>query len=276
MTYRELCDRLKRAGIESAEWDAELLFERFVGVSTAALLSDPDRDYDLPALEAAVSRREDREPLQYILGEWAFYRQTYRVSPACLIPRQDTEILVEQAVKLLPEGAFFADLCTGSGCIAISTLAERRDTRALAVELSEDALAIAKENAALNGVEDRIQWERADVLRLTDAFFASYPPLDAILSNPPYIRTAVLGDLQDEVRHEPTMALDGGEDGLVFYRALLRLSKTCLKPEGICLFEIGFDQGEDLRRLAAEHGFTCQILRDLGGQDRVAWITQRT
>lgn len=270
MTYSEICALLRRAGVESAEWDAQLLLEHFCGADRLTLVTGAERDYASPALEDAVRRRAAREPLQYLLGTWDFWRQTYEVSPQCLIPRPDTEILVEEAIRLLPDGAFFADLCTGSGCIAISVLAERPDTRALAAELSADALGIAQRNAERNGVSDRFLGMQADVLQLTDDFWSRYPAPDAILSNPPYIRTDVLGTLAPEVQREPQMALDGGADGLLFYRALTSMAEERLKPGGICLFEIGFDQGPALRELAVDHGFSCDIRRDYGGCERVA------
>lgn len=270
MTYAELCALLSRAGCESPEWDASLLLEYFCGADAAALRLGRDRDYTGAVLEEAVRRRMAHEPLQYILGEWEFYRQRYEVSPDCLIPRSDTEILVEEAIRRIPKNSFFADLCTGSGCIAISTLAERPDLRALAVELSEGALAIAERNAARNGVKDRFLAERGDVLKLSQVLLERCPQPDAILSNPPYIRTDVLETLSDEVKREPRMALDGGADGLIFYRALIALAKRWLKPDGFCLFEIGFDQGRAVKDLAEESGFRCEIKRDLGGMDRVA------
>ena len=149
MTYRELCVRLEQAKIENAEWDAALLLEHFCGADVRSLRLYPDRDYSSASLEEAVRKREMRYPLQYLLGEWQFYRQTYEVGPACLIPRPDTEILVEEAIRLLPKGAYFADLCTGSGCIAVSVLAEREDTRAVAVDKFPATLEIAKRNAEL-------------------------------------------------------------------------------------------------------------------------------
>ena len=153
MTYRALCEVLRAAGVDSPEWDAQELIGHFCGADRLQILSDPALDWSNEALQEAARRRCNREPLQYILGEWQFYRQTYEVSPDCLIPRQDTEVLVEEAVRRLPRGAFFADLCTGSGCIAVSTLAERGDTSAVAVELSEGAIAIARRNALRNGVD---------------------------------------------------------------------------------------------------------------------------
>lgn len=271
MTYRELCGALRAGGVEAPEWEAKCLLEDLYHADRLALFSEPDRDYPSPELERALARRLSHEPLQYILGTWAFYRQTYRVSPDCLIPRADTEVLVEEAVRRLPQGAYFADFCTGSGCIAISTLAERLDTRALAVDLSAGALQIAQENAVRNGVSGRLSFLRADLLTAAPADLGSF---DAILSNPPYIRTDVIDTLSAEVRQEPRMALDGGSDGLVFYRALLRLARECLRPGGFCLFEIGYDQGAQIRSLAAVSGFSCAVRRDLGGQDRVAVLTR--
>ena len=267
MTFREARNFLRRAGIETDARDAALLFERFCGVPEAGLLTDPDREFDNPELQNALQKRAERIPLQYLLGEWTFYRQRYRVTPDCLIPRQDTEVLVELAVRMLPPGAYFADLCTGSGCIAVSTLAERRDTRAIAVELSAKALELAEYNAALNGVKDRFNGVFGDVLKTLS--FGDEKPA-AILSNPPYIRSDVIPTLEREVQAEPRMALDGGADGMIFYRALVQIAREWLHKDGFCLFEIGFDQGEAIRELARTVGFSCRIHRDLGGQDRVA------
>lgn len=276
MTYRELCEMLRASGVDFPEWDAQELIGHFCGVDRLRILSDPDADWKSDVLENAANRRCAREPLQYILGEWSFYRQTYEVSPDCLIPRQDTECLVEEAVKRLPQGAFFADLCTGSGCIVISTLAERKDTKAIAVELSEGALALARRNAERNGVSERLSFEHTDVLRLDGAFLERYPKPAAILSNPPYIRSDVIPTLQAEVGKEPRMALDGGEDGLTFYRALVELADRWLADGGFCLFEIGYDQGEKICELAEKQGFSCEVLKDLGGCDRVAFLHRRS
>ena len=269
MTYRELCARLRACHIESADWDAACLIGHFCGADVLSLRADPDKNYPSPALEAAVLRREGREPLQYIIGEWDFYRQTYTVTPDCLIPRPDTELLVEEAVKRLPRGAYFADLCTGSGCIAISTLAERPDTRATALEKFPATLSLAMQNAEKNGVADRFKGVVCDVLENPP-----YPDscFDAILSNPPYIATHVLDSLSPEVHAEPQAALDGGADGLLFYRAILTNWARTLKKDGFILFEIGYDQGDALTSLAKEFGFDATVRRDLGGCDRVVYL----
>ena len=273
MTYRTICERLTRAGIESAEWDAQLLLEQFCpSVAMRAVLDSTLEFESTEALEEAIGRRECRYPLQYILGEWQFYRQTYEVTPDCLIPRADTEILVEEAIKRLPKNARFADLCTGSGCIAISVLAERPDTTAIAVDKFEDTLKLAVRNAQRNGVADRMQALCRDVL--ADRFLKGQEgAFDAILSNPPYIPTAVVDTLDAEVHAEPRAALDGGNDGLIFYRTMVEHAATYLKPDGFFLFEIGFDQADALRQIGAQYGFFgYRMLRDYGGNDRVVCL----
>lgn len=274
MTYRQLCTLFQEAQIEDAEWDALCLMEHFLSVSSSLLRTAPDRDYQNATFEDAVRRRLAHEPLQYILGEWDFYRQKYEVSLDCLIPRADTEILVETAIRHLPMGAHFADLCTGSGCIAISTLAERPDTTAVALEKFPNTLALAERNAKKNGVDTRFRGILADVLLPTsvvgDACF------DAVLSNPPYIPSRDIDALSAEVHAEPVAALDGGEDGLVFYRAILKNYAPLLKKDGFFLFEIGFDQADDLIALGKEHNFEhIRVIRDLGGRDRVVYLSNK-
>ncbi|MBE6554560.1 MAG: peptide chain release factor N(5)-glutamine methyltransferase [Ruminococcaceae bacterium] len=267
MTYREICNRFAAANIDNPEWDAALLLAHFCKVSRIDCLANPDTDHASPALAEAVSRRAARYPLQYLLGEWQFYRQTYEVGPDCLIPRSDTELLVETAVRLLPRGAYFADLCTGSGCIAISTLAERPDTRALAVEKFPRTLALAVRNAEKNAVSARFEPLQADVLE--PSFLPHGTRFDAILSNPPYIRPDVIATLAPELAAEPLAALDGGEDGLCFYRAILSVASAHLASTGFLLLEIGYDQAEAVSALAREHHFSnIHVLRDLGGCDR--------
>ena len=245
---------LLAAGIENAAHEARLLCAAFSG----------------EALERAVARRATHYPLQYILGEWGFFNEIYEVDASCLIPRPDTEILVERAVKMLPDGARFLDLCTGSGCVAVSTLAARPDTTAVAVDLFEDTLAIAARNAARNGVAQRLQLVQADVLKKPPVM----GPFDAILSNPPYIPDAVVPTLSEEVHCEPSAALCGGEDGLDFYRAILQNWRALLTPNGFLLLEIGYDQAEALRALGEAVGLQVSVYRDYGGNDRVVLLRQ--
>ena len=275
MIYPELCRLLREGGVKDFESDAALLAERLCGVSRARLMAEPACPLTHPDLADAVARRIAGEPLQYILGEWDFYGETYRVSPDCLIPRSDTEILVETAIRVLPQNAHVVDLCTGSGCIAVSTLVHRPDVTADALELYPKTLALAVENAARNGVSRRFTPVEADLLDRGKDQLISRAPYDAILSNPPYIPTADIRDLSPEVHKEPMAALDGGEDGLIFYRAILRDYAPMVKPGGYILLEMGYDQATALQELAAAYlpHANVEILRDLGGNDRVTKIT---
>ena len=242
-----------------------MILEDLAGCSLPS--PDPDSDamgIDPARLEEVARRRIGGEPLQYLLGVAYFYRERYRVTPDCLIPRADTETLVDTAVRLLPEGGRFLDLCTGSGCVAISTLCARPDCTATAVELSEGALAIARENAAACGVADRLTLVHGDALTYRPA-----APFDAMLSNPPYIPDAVVPTLSADVRQEPSMALRGGEDGLDFYRAFCQSLPYYIYKEGFCALEIGYDQAQALEDLAHRHGYTATFVRDLGGHRRV-------
>jgi release factor glutamine methyltransferase len=272
VTLNQIIERFVSCGIENADDEARMLAAYVTRLDPCALrvLADsplPDPDGRLAML---VARREAREPLQYLLGTWGFWRQEYEVSPDCLIPRPDTETLVDYAVRHLPRGARVLDLCTGSGCIAISLLCERPDLTGVAVELYERTLALAKRNAVRNGVtEERLTLLQGDVLR--GDFLAGLGTFDAILSNPPYIPTATVATLAPELAFEPHAALDGGEDGLLFYRRILQSDyRAALREDGFFAFEIGYDQGDVLRALA--DGDRCDIVRDLGGCDRVAAI----
>lgn len=272
MNYQELCRRLREGGVKDAENEAAILAERLCLVPRAHLLTDPNCPLLHPLLENAVHRRVAGEPLQYILGEWDFYAETYRVSPDCLIPRSDTELLVEKAIKLLPKDAHFADLCTGSGCVAISTLAHRKDCTAVGVDLFPATVVVARENAHRNGVADRLTLLVGDAL--ASDCLAGEAPFDAILSNPPYIRTAVLDTLERELSFEPRAALDGGEDGSIFYRAIVKNLSSRLTERGFFLFEIGFDQEADIQAIAADNGYHCTVEKDLSGNPRVALLTR--
>lgn len=273
MRFNDILRVLSDAGIENPENEAALLLEKFCSVSPAALPIRKGEDFSSPELNDAVERRAKRYPLQYILGEWYFYSERYIVNESCLVPRPDTEMLVETAINNLPQDAVFADLCTGSGCVAVSVLANRADCRALAVELCGNTLSLAEKNAALNGVSDRFYPLKADVLspiHIPSNF--GDKRLDAILSNPPYIRSDVIDGLEKETLFEPRIALDGGADGLIFYRAILTHHASLLKENGFIAFEIGYDQAEQLKALAASHSFTCEIIKDFGGNDRVALL----
>ncbi|MBO5682677.1 MAG: peptide chain release factor N(5)-glutamine methyltransferase [Clostridia bacterium] len=272
MTYNEICNLLEEAGIENNRGEAAMLICRFCNISKVELFKRSNEDFVSDELDAAVIKRRSHYPLQYILGIWEFCHETYRVNEHTLIPRQDTEHLVELAVKLLPEGARFIDLCTGSGCVAISTLAAREDVRAVAVDLFPETVEMAGENAERNGVGDRLGLLSADVF--DDSFMEVLGEFDFIVSNPPYIETAALELLDEELSFEPRAALDGGADGLDFYKKIVADYGKYLLPGGAMLFEIGYDQADALRAIAEEHGYTCEIYKDYSQNDRVAYLTR--
>lgn len=256
---------LTEAGIEEAGQEARLLFSHFSGRPLSSLFGT-DPDCTMPGLTVALNRRLRREPLAYILGQADFYRQRYAVGPGCLVPRPDTERLVELAVSLLPAGAHFADLCTGIGTIALSILCERSDTTAAGFELSKEALGYAGLNREKYGMNARFSLIRADLL-------TSEPDgeFDAILSNPPYIPQKDLASLAPEVGYEPPGALDGGEDGMLFYRRFLTFTPH-LREGGFFLFECGYDEEEKMAELAEEKQFSFTPYRDYGGNFRVALL----
>lgn len=270
MTYNEICQALSGADIENSRAEATMLICSYCGLNTAELFTRRDEDFNSPELEEAVRRRCEHYPLQYLLGYWDFCHESYRVTEDTLIPRQDTEKLVEMAVKLMPEGARFIDLCTGSGCVAISTLAARKDCRAVAVDLFEKTLEIAGENAEHNGVGERLGFLAADV---TDpSFMEPLGLFNCILSNPPYIEKEKIPFLEPELSFEPDAALDGGDDGLDFYRVIIGSYGKYLAPGGFMLLEIGFDQAKAVAAIASENGYGCEIFKDYGGNDRVAYL----
>jgi len=266
MRINEIISAFSLAGSEEARTEAYLTLEFLFGVSRGEIVAHYEREYDEAKIKEVIKKREAKIPLQYIFGEWYFMGNRFIVSEKCLIPRPDTEILVSKAIDSVKKQARVVDLCTGSGCIAISLLALRKDLTADAYDISDGALRIAEENAKRNGVADRISFQKADLLSLP-----SLPrTYGAILSNPPYIRTRDLPSLSPEVQKEPRLALDGGHDGLMFYRHFVSAFRASLSENGLFLFEIGFDQGDDLNKIAKGSRMSCEILKDYGGCDRVA------
>lgn len=232
------------------------------------------------AYRDAYRRVLSGEPLAYVLGETVFYDETYRVTPDVLIPRPDTERIVERCIKLLgqTQNPRMLDLCTGSGCIAISAAAHTPALNVRAADISPAALDIARENAALNGVSERVEFIEADI-RTADgaALCAGADALfDVIASNPPYITDAAMKTLDAGViGYEPEVALRGGADGMDFYRDILRLYPKYLNDGGAFVFEIGYDQRGAITELAEALGFCCTVERDWGGNDRVAVINMK-
>ena len=264
--YKEGARRLKDCGVREAELDARLLLEYVCKTDRNTLLAHPERavsEEERDKFLALIARREKREPLQYITGEREFMGLNFETSPETLIPRQDTECLVEEAMKELHDGMEILDLCCGTGCILLSLLNYSNDCKGFGVDINEQAVALARKNAQNLGIEARFA--------VSDLFEAVNGKYDLITSNPPYIPTQVIETLDPEVKsYEPMAALDGGEDGLTFYRIIVAEAKDYLKRGGMIFFEIGYDQGEAVSKLLMESGYKyVEVIKDLAGLDRV-------
>ncbi len=265
--------RLLAGGIESARLDAELLLGHALGKSRAELLRDARQalgQAERQSYQVLLARRLEREPVAYITGRQEFWSRELRVTPEVLIPRPETECLVESALRIAGgrrAPLHILDLGTGSGAIAIALAAELPQAEIFAADISSAALCIARLNAAANGVAARIHFLRGD---LFGALGPSAEKFDLIVSNPPYIRSGDLADLAPEVsRWEPRGALDGGSDGLDFYRRLAAESFAHLSPGGAVVVEIGAAMGDQVKSLFAGARAGVEIGRDYSGRDRV-------
>ena len=278
-TYRELYEEgrriLEQAGLPDAALDARFLLEEVCGTNLQTLLVFPEKkvtEEEVNQYRAFIQRRKDREPTAMILGEWDFMGLTFRLNKSTLIPEQDTEVLVETALEELKRRGLgeaplrILDLCTGSGCILLSLLHELRNAGGLGTDLSEEALEAARENAVRLGLQERAAFRQGDLWEpVGDERF------DLIVSNPPYVPTDVIPTLEPEVRcGEPYAALDGGEDGLVFYRRILKEAAGHLKPSGIIIVESGFDEAAQIAALMQDQKLLgIRTVKDYGGLDRV-------
>ena len=278
-TYRELYEEggriLEQAGLPDAALDARFLLEEVCGTNLQTLLVFPEKkvtEEEVNQYRAFIQRRKDREPTAMILGEWDFMGLTFRLNKSTLIPEQDTEVLVETALEELKRRGLgeaplrILDLCTGSGCILLSLLHELRNAGGLGTDLSEEALEAARENAVRLGLQERAAFRQGDLWEpVGDERF------DLIVSNPPYVPTEVIPTLEPEVRcGEPYAALDGGEDGLVFYRRIMREAAGHLKPSGIIIVESGFDEAPQIAaRMQDQKLRGIRTVKDYGGLDRV-------
>lgn len=289
--YEEGCSALTKAGIEEAALDARLLLEYVCGTTRNDLLVHGDNtvmEQDLSGYRELIAKRADRIPLQHITGMQSFMGLEFKVNSKVLIPRQDTEILVEEVLKELHDGMRILDMCTGSGCILLSLLYYSNRCVGVGVDISEEALKVAQQNAKRILEEQgknplRQCWEsdesnREDataepkaVFWRSDLFEQVEGRFDRIVSNPPYIATQEIAVLMPEVCvHEPLLALDGKEDGLFFYRIIIAQSPEFLVRGGSLYLEIGCDQAKAVVRLMEEAGFReIKVVKDYAGLDRV-------
>lgn len=270
MTYREAVEFgtkcLTDAGVPDAALDAWYLLQMVCRIERSYYYVHGEEDITQDAqkeYEIAVQKRAEHIPLQYIIGEQEFMGLRFKVNSNVLIPRQDTETLVEQVLKIVKPGMKVLDLCTGSGCVLISVLKNAPELTGMGSDISKTALLVAKENAKLHEVD--AEWVRSDLFdNITEAF-------DVIMANPPYIPTGEILSLMPEVRDfEPENALDGGADGLDFYRKIAGQVKDYLNPGGYVYMEIGYDQGEAVSELMRNAEFTeVEVIKDLARNDRV-------
>lgn len=264
-------EQLQKAGITDAELDARLLLEFICHTDRNALYAHGDQEIEDEKMQEFLQLIEKRAvhiPLQHLTGEQNFMGLDFLVNEHVLIPRQDTEILVEEIMRDLHDGIRILDMCTGSGCILLSLLHYSNDCSGVGVDVSEDALAVARQNA------DRLA-EKQAVFIQSDLFEKVEGSFDLIVSNPPYIRSQEIAGLMPEVReHEPHLALDGKDDGLHFYREIIKGAMPHLKRGGQLFFEIGYDQGEAVQALLAANGYTeIAVVKDYAGLDRVVYGT---
>ena len=275
MTYRECyeqgCRTLQAAGIEEAALDARLLLEVVCGTDRNDLLVHGEQPVAPEAEEKYLNwirQRAEHIPLQQLTGEQGFMGLTFSVNEHVLIPRQDTEILVEEVLKELHDGMRVLDMCTGSGCILLSLLHYSNDCEGLGVDLSAEALEVAGRNVLKVLTPEKA--EHAHFLQ-SDLFEKVEGKFEIIVSNPPYIASAEVEKLMPEVRdHEPRMALDGTEDGLYFYRRIIEEAGKHLVSSGMLFFEIGYDQGQAVSELMRTEGYCeVQVVQDYAGLDRV-------
>ena len=275
LTYRQMCHNgaaiLADAGITDAEYDSFALLEYITGMDRTAYILNGSKSVPEDIAErydAVIDRRSSHIPLQHITGQAWFYGRSFNVNSDVLVPRQDTEVLVSEALKVINAKDSVLDMCTGSGCIIITLALEKKLGRALGADISEAALKVASGNREKLGADDVIFVKSnifSDINVNDDELF------DVIVSNPPYIATGEIETLTEEVRiHDPYIALDGLEDGLHFYREITQQSMNYIKSGGWLLYEIGCTQAHDVSDIMSEYGYSnIKVIKDLAGLDRV-------
>ena len=254
--------------VENPEFEISILICHFAKITKAHLLAI--RNETIPEeilleLTEAIARRENCEPLQYIIGEWEFFGLRMFCGSGCLIPRPETELLVEKAIELIPAGGHFIDLCAGSGCISVAVLNNRSDVTATAVDISREALAYTEKNAKYHKVEKRLEIVNCPL----EEFIPIKIP-DCIISNPPYVKTQDVNNFSKTMKYEPRIAFDGGYDGLEFYKIIAqRYSTRFLADKGVLLLEAGYDTVREVEAILKYRKMKTEILTDLFGVERV-------
>jgi len=260
---------LKDSGNDNPYFEAHLIFRYVLKMSPTDLVLSRNKqisDEDVLKINGYLKRRLSNEPLQYILNSQEFMGLDFYVDENVLVPRQDTEILVEHILEhFAGKGITAIDFGTGSGCIAVSIAKINQKAFIKAVDISKKALEIAKRNAESNDVLDRVSFQEADIFT-----FEPYGKYDLIVSNPPYIKSKDIATLQKDVKNfEPTLALDGGETGLLYYERIVKIAPKLLNKDGMLAFEVGFDQAEDVKKLMEKDFCDIKIIKDLCGVERV-------
>lgn len=274
--YREAIKSLSDAGCDSPEFDAQQLVSYCFGYNKTQLLMNSGVEVDeikLIHFEDCVKRRCNHEPLQYIIGMWGFHRFSFKVGEGVLIPRPETEILVDFAVEKIQKHKYKTvfDLCCGSGCIGLSIAKLCRDVKVYCVDISDKALEYTRLNKELLDV-DNVTVVKSDIRE--SAGFIGLPRPDIILSNPPYICTDEIKELQPEIAFEPSLALDGGIDGLSFYRSLSEIWYPFINRGGYLAMECGEDQATDILSLFIGKADKGKIIKDASGIDRVVTVAR--
>lgn len=275
LTYRQMCHNgaaiLADAGITDAEYDSFALLEYITGMDRTAYILNGSKSVPEDIAErydAVIDRRSSHIPLQHITGQAWFYGRSFNVNSDVLVPRQDTEVLVSEALKVINAKDSVLDMCTGSGCIIITLALEKKLGRALGADISEAALKVAAGNREKLGADD-VTFVKSNIF--SDINVNDEELFDVIVSNPPYIATGEIETLTEEVRiHDPYIALDGLEDGLHFYREITQQSLNYIKSGGWLLYEIGCTQAHDVSDIMSEYGYSnIKVIKDLAGLDRV-------
>ncbi len=275
LTYRQMCHNgaaiLADAGITDAEYDSFALLEYITGMDRTAYILNGSKSVPEDIAErydAVIDRRSSHIPLQHITGQAWFYGRSFNVNSDVLVPRQDTEVLVSEALKVINAKDSVLDMCTGSGCIIITLALEKKLGRAVGADISEAALKVASCNREKLGADD-VTFVKSNIF--SDINVNDAELFDVIVSNPPYIATGEIETLTEEVRiHDPYIALDGLEDGLHFYRKITQQSMNYIKSGGWLLYEIGCTQAHDVSDIMSEYGYSnIKVIKDLAGLDRV-------